>query len=275
MTPWHLTLAARTRHTLFPDEGLRLEALRRLVRICGRALVLFCLVDDHLHWLVSCDEKRRGYIARSVSRSVRSLSGVEINPVHADPINGRHHLISLRRYLLVQPAKPGLSEHPALWTGGAFPDLVGARWLPGLELRLHELLPRCGQRELLADVGLPWARFEPVSNGEIRASGPRVLTKAAAAACGARQDLIGTTRSVVLARRVACTLGREAGMPTRELAWALDIHPGAVRKLLCVAAPPEALRATRVRMALERHVGAAAATVQSNPNEHRARNARR
>jgi REP element-mobilizing transposase RayT len=259
MKLWHLTLAARTRHSLFPDEALRLEALRRLVRICGPELVLFALVDDHLHWIVLCDERRRGYIARSVSYSIQALCKVDTKPVHAEVVHGRNHLVSLRGYLLRQPAKHGLAEHPALWTGGAFPDLVGARWQPGLRLRLGDVLPRCVPRDLFEDVGLPGAVLEPVANDELRAAGPRVIARSAAAACGAPRELSGLNKPVVMARRVTCWMGKNAGMPTRELAWALGIHPGAARKLTGVAAPPEALRATRVRLALEWHVARASA----------------
>jgi REP element-mobilizing transposase RayT len=251
---WHLTLAARTRHTLFPDEALRLRALRKLLGICAGTVVLFGIVDDHLHWVVLCDERRRGYLARSVRYAVQALSGVETKPVHVEPIHGRSHLETVRRYILRQPIKHGLSDHPALWTGGAFVDLVGARWIPGLALRLLDVLPRCTMWDLCRDIDLPPATFRPSSDDEIRAVGARALATAAAAACCAPTELRGTDMVVAAARRTASALGREAGLPTRELAWALDIHPGSVRKLLCSPVAPEALAATRVRITLEQHV---------------------
>jgi REP element-mobilizing transposase RayT len=253
---WHLTLAARTRHTLFPDEALRLEALRRLVRICGAELVVFCIVDDHLHWVVRCDERRRVVIARAVRRSMQALSGVETKPVHAEPIDGRRHMETVRRYVLIQTVKHELGVHPALWTGGCFPDLVGARWLPELRLQLFEVLPRSGPWDLCRDIGLPPQRFEPATLPQLRELGPSALVEAAAAACGAPLSLRGKSRPVATARRVACWLGREAEIPSRKLAHALDIHPGAARKLLAKPPPREAVQATLVRIALEAQVAA-------------------
>ncbi len=254
MQLFHLTLAARTRHTLFPDEATRLLALRKLIAICGPALVLFCLVDDHLHWVVLCDERRRAYIARSVRYAVQALTGVETKPVDVQPIQGRSHLETLRRYVLRQTIKHQLRAHPALWSGSAFPDLVGARWLPDLMLRLSDVLPRCSTWELLRDVGLPPKQLEPATDEDLRSVGAKALATAAAAACGAPTELRGTGRTVAAARRTACALGREAGLPTKELAWALGIHPGSARKLLCTQPAPEAMAATRTRVSLERYV---------------------
>lgn len=268
MQLWHLTLAARTRHTLFPDEVLRLRALRKLIAICAGTLVLFGIVDDHIHWVVLCDEKRRSYIARSIRYAIQAMSGVETKPVHVEPIHGRNHLETVRRYILRQPIKHGLLEHPALWTGGPFPDLVGARWIPGLELRLLDVLPRCTTWNLCRDIDLPPGRFAPSSNDGIRALGATALVTAAAAACCAPRQLRGTDRAVAGARRAACILGREAGLPTRELAWALDIHPGSVRKLRCTPAAPEALAAIRVRISLEQHVARSAEPPTEDPKGH-------
>jgi hypothetical protein len=253
---WHLTLAARTRHTLFPDEALRLEALRRLVRICGAELVVFCIVDDHLHWVVRCDERRRIVIARAVRRSMQALSGVETKPVHAEPIDGRRHMETVRRYVLNQTTKHELGVHPALWTGSCFPDLVGARWLPELRLQLFEVLPRSGPWDLCRDVSLPADRFEPASLLELRELGPRALVDAAAAACGAPLTLQGKSRQVTTARRVACWLGRQAEIPSKKLATTLAIHPGAARKVLANTPPREAVQATLVRIALEGRIAA-------------------
>ncbi len=254
MQLWHLTLAARTRHALFPEESLRLRALRKLITICSTTLVIFGIVDDHLHWVVLCDERRWGYIARSIRYAVQALSGVETKPVHVEPIHGRNHLENIRRYILRQPIKHGLPEHPALWTGSCFQDLVGARRIPGLQLRLPDVLPRCTTWHLCRDIDLPPTRFEPASNESVRTGGAKALANAAAAACGAAVELTGRTPPTVAARRTTCTIGREVGFSTSELAWALGILPGSVRRLAGVPPAAEALRTTRVRISLMRHV---------------------
>jgi len=251
MQLWHLTIAAKTRHALFPSEALRLRAVRKLVVVCGDALVVFCIADDHLHVVVLCDERRRGTIARALQVVVAGLTPVVTKPVHVEPVNGRRHMETMRRYVLRQPEHHNLPGHPALWSGSCFLDLAGARWLPTPPLRLRDALPRCTLADLGRDVGLDLWRLDPIPVSELRAVGAKALVSAAAAACGAPPELRGKRREVVRARRVACSLAREAGMPLPEVAWALDIHPGNARKLLTSPVAPEALLATRRYIALE------------------------
>ena len=66
MQLWHLTYSSRTRHALFPSEQLRRAALRRLLQVVAAEVVLFCLVDDHLHLVLCCDEARAALLGRSV-----------------------------------------------------------------------------------------------------------------------------------------------------------------------------------------------------------------
>ncbi len=259
MQLWHLTLSARTRHALFPSEALRLLAVHKLIQACGDALVVFCVADDHLHWVVLCDVRRRADIARAVKLVVAGLSPVETKPVHFEPVHGRNHMMTLLRYVLRQPEHHGLPGHSALWVGSCFSDLVGARWVPGLRLRLFDVLPRCTVADVFEALGLDRHQLRPVPVGELRAVGVQALVGAAAAACGAPSELRGKRTAVVRARRAACSLAREAGIPTREVSWALGVHPGNARKLLTSPVSPEALLATRVWLALERVVVSASA----------------
>ncbi len=254
MQLWHLTLASKTRHALFPSEAERLRAVFTVTRICGTCLVLFCVADDHIHVVLLCDDWRRAYLARGLKLAVAGLTSVETKPVHFEPINGRSHMETVRRYVLRQPEHHQLPGHPALWSGSCFLDLVGARWIPDLTLRIQDVLPRCTFADVCRDIDLPLRRLEPVPLADLRAVGPRALVVAAAEACGAPPELNGKRRECVRARRIACSLTRDAGMPLKETAWALDIHPGNARKLLVKPAEPEALLATRTRLALEREV---------------------
>jgi len=56
MRPWHLTISSVSRLALFPGAGPTREALWRLVEILGEDLALSCIVDDHVHAVILCDE---------------------------------------------------------------------------------------------------------------------------------------------------------------------------------------------------------------------------
>jgi len=153
--------------------------------------------------------------------------------------------------VLEQPTKHGLPGHPALWPGSCFPDLVGARRLPGLSLRLRlsEALPRFRLRSAYAHVGLAPAPLQPLDDDTQRGLGIRRLVDAASAALAADPALIGNTDPVVGTRITVAQLA--SAWPTSELAWALDITPQAARRLRTRAAPDGAVEAVRLRLALE------------------------
>jgi REP element-mobilizing transposase RayT len=258
MRPWHLTIASRTRLTLFPDPEQRRAVLEKLMELLGEELALFCLVDDHLHCVLVCDETVLQRRTRALTRSIRCLAPVELGSTHVSPVNGRRHMESLVAYLLHQPVKHGLRVHPALWEGGCFPDLVGARLLPGFGKRLPDALPRWDQRALLGAVGLPSGDLSPLSLEELRSLGARRLLEASAAAAGADPALRGRRMPEVRARRAACRLAREAGMSLSEIAWLLEVTPRAVRRMADHPGTPGLTTAVRMRLALEERVAASA-----------------
>jgi hypothetical protein len=257
MRPWHLTTSSTTRHTLFPSEALRRDAVLAIVRVCQRELVQFCVVDDHVHVVVLCDRERCGHLSRGLKLALAPIAAVPLNPVHISTVHGHNHMLEIHRYVLQQPAHHDLASHPALWSGSCVLDLVGARWIPDLELRLYDTLPRVSVESSLAHVGLPSARLAAVGPGELRAAGAMAIVTAASVACAAAPELRGRRAEEVRARRVACALAREAGIPLSEMCWALDIHPGSARKLATADVELEALAATRMYLALEAAVRSA------------------
>jgi hypothetical protein len=257
MQPWQLTTSSITRHALFPSEAQRREAVRAVVRVCERELVQFCIVDDHVHVVVLCDRARCGHMARGLKLALAPIAAVPINPVRIGTIHGRNHMTEIHRYVLQQPAHHDLSVHPALWSGSCFLDLVGARWIPGLRLRLVDVLPRLSVTDSLACVGLRGWTPAPAESTQVRSLGSRALVDAAAAACAASPELTSRCAEVSRARRVACVLARQAGVPISEMSWALGVHPGSARKLAGSDVEPQALAAARTYLALEQAVRAA------------------
>ncbi len=142
---WHLTYASDGRNPLFPDEVACRKAVRVLGRVAGTSTVLFNIVDDHLHLVLWCDRQRRGRLARALVQALRQVATVPVESARVRAVENRAHMKWLVDYLLSQTIHRGIPAHTALWSGSCFPDLIGARWVPRMELQLRKALPpkRC------------------------------------------------------------------------------------------------------------------------------------
>ncbi len=263
MQPVQLTFASPTRHALFPEEWRRREALHVIGRVVGGRVALFALVDDHFHLVLLCERDAASAHARALLLALRAVAAVELAPAHVSEVRGRAHLEWLVRYLLEQPAHHGISAHTALVTGSCFPELVGARCVPGLALQLGVALPRFRLREAFPMVGLPSERLEPASDEQVRAAGARRLVDAASFAAAAGPDLTRLEPSV-RARRVAAHLASGAGVHLDDLAHAMGTTRDAARKIGLRPAAPELVAATRLRLALQVSAGNAAAALTAS-----------
>jgi len=251
MQTWQLRISAEGRPTLFPEEGLRREAVRTVGRLCAGIVVLLSIVDDHLHLLLLCDRARIGRASHDLQVALRRLAPLELEPTWFKPVSGRNHLGSLVEYLLTQVPHHGLPQHPALYTGNGFVDLVGARAVDGLQLRLADALPRYRQRSAYEAVGLPATPLVPAAPAQIRAAGAVRLAEAAKAALCVGPALRGRTRPVVRARVAAAHLAREADLRTRDVAGPLGVSQRAIQTAGSHAANERDLEAVRLRLALE------------------------
>lgn len=261
---WHLTLSAEGRHALFPSEERRRAAVRALAAASGDRLLLFCVVDDHVHLVVRDERSSAGVLARALRRSLEPLAEGGFLPTHIREVKGRSHLEGLVSYLVAQPVKHGLSGHPALWSGSCLADLVGARRVsPGLSARVIEALPRYRLRAAHAAVGLPEAPLVPATDLQLRGAGATALVRAAGAALAVGPTLLAKAAPVVLARRAAVILAATVGMATEEVAWALGQPARSVRRLAEVPVDPAVLTTVRLRLSLE--AAAAAGAVPPSP----------
>lgn len=257
MPIWHLTIASDGRNPPFPDEASRRAAVRLFARTAGSDLALFCVVDDHVHLVVLGDRTCAGKVARAVALGLRPLSVAPVERARVREVESRAHAEWLVRYVLTQVCHHGVVEHPALRTGSCFQDLVGARALPGLHLRLAAALPRLAQDLPAQAVGLGGRTLAPADDDALRAAGGARLVSAAASFRAVDPALAGKAAAVVEARRAVAQLAREAGIANSEVAWALKLTPRAARRLTAPPAPATLLRAVRVRHALVELVGSA------------------
>jgi hypothetical protein len=240
---------------LFPDEDRRRAAVRKLVQVAGKEIVLFCIADQQLRAVVLCQSDRRaGLIGRSILRATRSLAAALLGSPDIEPVESRAHLERLVRHHLEQMVRRDVvapNADPALWSGSCFQDMVGARVIEGLELQTARMLPRFRLQRAYEHVGLPPVLLTPLDDHRVRAVGTVRIIAAAAAAVAAPARLENRSATTVLARRAAVQTASSVGIPTTELAWALRTTLQTVRRLKIPPVDERVLRAVRMRLALE------------------------
>lgn len=250
---FHLTFASEGRMPLFTTESQRCAGLRALARSARGKLVLFCIVDEHVHVVLAVENRAEaGHVGRALRRSLRNAAGVALGPAFIRPIKTRSHAEWLARtYIVAQPKKHGLPGHPALYSGSCFQDLVGARHL--LELRITDLMPRFDIRDVLGTVGLPRSPIAPLEPDAIRRLGVGRIVDASMSVLGLA-EITGRSRPNVLARRLAVHVSDDAGIARPEIAHTLELGARAVRKIAALDTDAELSRAVSIRLALEEHV---------------------
>jgi hypothetical protein len=250
---FHLTFASEGRMPLFTTESQRCAGLHALARSARGKLVLFCIVDEHVHVVLAVGSRAEaGHIGRALRRSLGNAAGVELGPAFIRPIKTRSHAEWLaRNYIVAQPKKHGLPDHPALYSGSCFQDLVGARQL--VDLRIDALLPRFDVRHVLDTVGLPRRPIEPLAPDAIRRLGVGRIADASMSVL-ALADLASRSRPNVAARRVAVHISDEVGIARPEIGHVLNLGLRSVRKIAALEADAALSRAVAIRLALEEQV---------------------
>jgi hypothetical protein len=247
---WQLRLSSRKRLPLFPTEASQRAAVRALAAATQGHLVLFSLLYEHGHIVVFCSEGRVGLLGRSIRWMLGRCASQVIEPLWRELIEGRNHLRSFLRYVLTQIDHHRVPAHPALWTGSCLLDLVGARWLPRLRLRLAEALPDLHLDQVLSPLGLP--RLRPAGDELVRSLGTTRLREAACAALAVDSQLPGRSADVVTVRRLIVQVARKLGVPWPEVSRVLPVSEPTLFRL--AGDPPVAShleRVVRTRLALE------------------------
>lgn len=250
MRYWHISISSVTRLPLFPSEARRRAAVRTIVHVCAEFIVLFSVVDDHVHVIVVCTEERLGRVRAALWNALRPLAACPLAAPHVKPVETRRHLERLVRYFLTQTDHHGLAEELPLYSGSCYLDLIGARVVSGWETRLFRALPRWRVADLHRIVGLSGPPLEPADDDRIRAAGASRLAFAAAMSTAADPELRGTRAAVVAAREVTVRVASAAGIPPSEVCWALGITSRGLRKIEGRPVAPESSRAARLSVGL-------------------------
>jgi len=254
---WHVTWASRGRQPLVLDEPARRALVRELVARAGPELVLFALVDDHLHVWLLCDAASRIRVVRTLEFALRAAVAAPLQPAHLEPVVRRPHSEWLLRYLLTQTTHHGLPTHPARWSGGCVADLLGARSL-GWRSRLPDALPRHRLRDVHAAVGLPLAPLVPAGDAALADLGVAGLLAASAAAFAAHPALADRRPESVRAFGAAAVLARAAGLSLTDLATRADRARESASRAASRPLSDADARVVRLRVALDQAAVAAA-----------------
>lgn len=251
----HITLASKSRQPLFPDESRLRAAVRKMAEVFPDEMALFCLVDDHLHSPMFGDWQTAGRQGQRLAVALGPLVSVELQPAHRSPIETRAHMRRVLPYDLQQPVSHELGQHPALYSGSCLQDLLNARVLEGLRLRIKDALPRYHPRDACAAVGLGWPVL-PANDDQIRGMSAARLAAAASSALAADPALKGNWPHVVRARRAAAQLASQLGFSTTQLARTLGVSPVTLRRYCREREEAAVIQAIRMRLGLELAVAA-------------------
>lgn len=245
----HITIASVGRTTLFAGTADVRSAIRAIARTVGSDLLLFGVVDDHVHLPVLGTRAKAGRIAQSVSLALRPIARAPLAAAHIQPVESRHHLRTLVDYVLTQPIHHNLAVHAARWEGSCLPDLIGARLVPGLSLGAAVELPRLRQRELLAAVGLPPMPLLAPEFDQVRRTGmAHLLAAVSRAFCLPRP--LGATRQPE-AQSAFVSVACQAGFPLRELQHHSGLSRTTVWRARRAKVSEAAMRAVLLQLALD------------------------
>ncbi len=253
---WHLTLTSEGRMALFPDDKSIRKALLKLVKVASDFLVSFCLVDEHIHLVLKCPRDNVGIISRAIQLALSPIGSCHFNSGHITAVTDRTHLERLISYCVIQPVKHGLAGHPALYGGSCFLDLIGARCIGALGQPLSSLLPRFDSVKLYPDVSLPPGRLMPLSDEHIKNVGVSGVAEAVGAVLAAAPGLNGNSEESVKGRRVAVILALRAGITSGQISDEMKITKRSINRLKSLTMSERVMEAVRIRLALEKLVGA-------------------
>lgn len=252
MPLFHLTLATDRRRVLCPTLAALRSGVRALERVAGDEMLLFTIVDDHLHLVIRSERRRAGYLGAAVRLAFAARSADRpLGRADVRPVEGRGHLLYLvRTYLPAQPAKHGLSSHPALYEGSGFLDLCGARALGGWSgTLLAQELPRFRLRDVFPAVQLEASPIEPLDPPRIHLLGAERLAEASRSALAT--DARGKDPRSRAARCAGAAIARECGLGLDELALAYGLSVRSIQRAAAREPDTRHVRAIRMRLALE------------------------
>jgi len=136
---YHFYNRGHSRASIFREDANYLFVLRKLKAYVGElnvALVAYCLMPNHYHFLVRQDgEQGVGLLPQRVFNSYTKAynkryahSGTLFEGSYeVKPVNEQKHLLHLCRYIHVNPVKDGFVATPTDWPYSNYQEWVGLR----------------------------------------------------------------------------------------------------------------------------------------------------
>jgi len=259
----HVTARGNARQPIFLadfDRELFLATLRQTVKRHGWRCHAYCLMGNHYHLLIET-------VTATLSAGMRHLNGA-----YAQGFNLRHdrtghlfqsrfaailvekerHLLSLCRYVVLNPVRAGLCTRPDAWRWSSYRASAGFDPAPDF-LTTDWLLAQFGQRESAAAAGYrafvadspelaPWRDLK----GQVYLGSDTFVRSHCGLSAPGREvpqaqrrplrpplgELLAGGRGTGIV-----TAAREHGYRLREIAEHLDVHPATVGRWLRSDAP--------------------------------------
>jgi REP-associated tyrosine transposase len=152
---YHVTARGNRRQRVFTDDvdfSRYLEVLRRAVRESTWRLRAYCLMPNHLHLVVELE-------ALTLSTGMQLLGGIYAQwfnrrhgydghlfqgRFHTVTVTSNWHLLETSRYVVLNPVRAGLVEHPGQWRWSSYGAMTGAARRPDF-LAIGPLLAEFGR----------------------------------------------------------------------------------------------------------------------------------
>jgi hypothetical protein len=203
-------------------------------------LVAMALADSHLHLEAMCDRIAAGRFAYGIEASLKQRLRLAVSFIQyaPEPIRNHRHLRNTFKYILTQHMRHGLRAD-LVFEASNVPDLLGLRLMGRYTLEnVRRWLPRLRRSELLEWLTMP--EIEP-------ADGPLEQLEAATLAASCLDNLQGSSRAVVTARRAMVEI-LGSRVSNCEMAELLGVGPRTLRRLRTRHADPDLVMALRLQL---------------------------
>ncbi len=160
---YHVTARGNRKQQIFLDRadgdyflGVFADVVAGLGWLCDA----YCLMPNHYHLLVSTPaadlsigmHRLNSLYAQRVNRRHDQTGHLFQGRFHSALVERQEHLLELSRYLVLNPVRAGLCEHPGEWRWSSYRAYLGSAARPTF-LRVSWLLKEFGRERVRAQVG--------------------------------------------------------------------------------------------------------------------------
>ena len=157
---YHIYNRGAARQSIFRQEQdytRLLYKIKEVLLTCQLAMIAYCLLPNHYHWLVRQDgdipvrqlpKRVFGSYSQFFNRKYQRTGRLFERPFEAILVEEDDYLHHLCRYIHTNPVKHGLVTSPGLWPYSNYLDWVGKREGSLLDRNfIHTHFPMAGQYE--------------------------------------------------------------------------------------------------------------------------------